>query len=276
MAFTHNTFEQICGQVAASFKESLGATVPKLNMSAIMMYPDATKEAIGINLGVRLLAYEPPAGFTVNYSKFMGCTVYKGTIEGKKVALKVFENASMHVTGINSEPVLDAVKNLFPGHVGQVAGVPDMKVDRFSIQLLSANFKIDKHVRLPVLSELLVNGEVDHGADCRVEVYMPPNNPSKRRHHGLKIFFKHNEEVTGKVRRKDVKATAFVYRTGKIMVTASTFRDLCEAYGVTLALLDTHKHAVCYEEAVPEPRQSASRKRKADMFEELAKRINVA
>ena len=201
----------------------------------MMMYPKETVNKA--TLLARLDMYQPPDGFEQITTRFANCVFYKGALGGKKFSVKVFSDASMHVTGVTTEEHLTDIADTFFSFVGAVAGV-ELNLSHVKMQLLSSTFKITKDVLIDKLGELLVG---EPGVDVHRD---------NQRHRGLKVSFLQDEPVENKVKRKNHKATAFVFRTGSVVLTGGTkLAYLLEAYYLLMELLNKHKAEVCIEHA---------------------------
>ena len=257
-----NLFNTTMSEVANRFAEDLFPTPPVISLCVMMMYPNETVDKT--KLLADLDRFCPPDGFEQLSDKFPNCVFYKGNIDGNRFSIKVFSDASMHVTGIRTDAHLTEISNLFFSHVGEIAGV-DLTLARVKLQLLSSTFKIAKDVHIDRLGELIVN-------EPGVEVHR-----DNQRHRGLKVSFLQDQAVDGKVKRKNLKVTALVFRTGSVILTGATRLDsLLEAYWLLMEMLQKHKAEVCTERVAKKPVTGKRAREDWDsVFGDIAARLNA-
>lgn len=259
-------FNSFATKVSEQFAEGLEPTTPTLTFTVMMMYPNISRDDVGEGLLVKLDEYEPPEGFELKEdNKFANCLFYKGALGGKRFSVKIFADASLHVTGATTDEHINAISEHFFDYISGITEL-DVRLERTAIQLISSTFKISKDVIIDRLGELLVD-------EPGIETHR-----DNLRYPGLKVrILQEDGAVEGKVRRKNLKCAAFVFRTGSINITGATsMAGLLEGYFRVLEMLHKHKGEVCIERVVKE---RASRKRKAEwelLIEGIANRLDAS
>lgn len=255
-------FNTTMTEVAQRFAEDLFPNPPKMSLCVMMIYPN---ESVGKRtLLAELEAVSPPAGFQQYSDKFPNCMFYTGKLDGINFSVKVFSDASMHVTGIRADAHLPLISGFFFSHVGKIAGV-DLTLERIKLQLLSSTFKIVKEVHIDLFGELIKN-------EPGIEVHR-----DNQRHRGLKVSFLQDGAVEGKVKRKNLKVTALVFRTGSVILTGATrFDSLIEAYWLLMEMLQKHKAEVCTDPVAPKAVKGKRKREDWDtVFGDIAERLEV-
>jgi TATA-box binding protein (TBP) (component of TFIID and TFIIIB) len=175
--------------------------------------------------------------------------------EYKEVNIKFFANGGFQMTGVTSEKysrdVLSWVIELFKCFETPVCEKP-LQVERFSVQLLNSDYKMNALVRRDELHKILVNKyklfstlETTIYQGINTKFFYNTNNP------GVGICRCANfckGQGTGEGDGQCKRITISIFRTGRIIITgARQLQQIRAAYDFLNGVLDKHHRAVLYE-----------------------------
>jgi len=167
----------------------------------------------------------------------------------KEVNIKLFANGGFQMTGITSESysklVLDWVIQKFKVFSTSIADKP-LKIEKFSVQLLNSDYKVNGLVRRDELHKILVN-VYKLFSTLETTIYQGINtkyyyNDTSKVKNGICMCDKVcNGQGDGKLVDSCKRITIAIFQTGSIIITgARNLNQLDEAYEFMNTILKTH------------------------------------
>lgn len=173
---------------------------------------------------------------------FKNCVIFSVVQPNGKVAIKVFSNMSLHVTGVKCvKDLMDITKPLWDA-LALYTTIDGFSMANFQVQMINSNFSLNKVLDLQKLKQLI---ETSY---CHSVVH------NKETHPGVVVKFQ-NEHSSKKV-------TILIFTSGNVIITgAQNATDLYQAYCFITNIIEDNLEKIEYDgDYIP----LKSRKRKGE------------
>lgn len=174
---------------------------------------------------------------------FRNCIIFSAEQPSRKVAIKVFSNLSLHITGVKT--INDAIEITKPiwECLALYMSIQEFDMSEFQIQMINSNFSINKSLDLQKMKSTM---------ECSCHHMIVHN---KETHPGLVVKFQSEQS--------NQKVTIIVFTSGNIIITgAKNATDLYEAYCFITNFIDNNfdKVELCGE-YIPRKRKGGEKKK---------------
>jgi len=171
----------------------------------------------------------------------------------KEVNIKIFANGGFQMTGITSEDysklVLEWLIEKFKSFTTSISETP-LKMEKFSVQLLNSDYKVNGLVRRDELHKILVN-QYRLFSTLETTIYQGINtkyyfNEKSKVKNGICMCYKIcNGQGDGKNEGACKRITIAIFQTGSIIITgARNTNQLNEAYDFINSIIKAHAKEV--------------------------------